>query len=393
MMKNEDNARKLYAERVENIWKTVNRNNPDYIPVLANTAQATVSYAGKTYREALQDKENYPVLMTKIFDELYSDCYVPMGSGVYPNADKAMNGKLQLKIGPDGTSIEHVAHPPMRADEYDALIADPNAFVCDVLIPRLFPFLFEEGIDKAKKRVQALIEDVVYIGNEFDSAADERVRSVYGIAPLMSYTSGPIVPNPPMDTIFDCYRGFKNTMLDLRRRPAEVKAACDKMWANAYFEETIAIPFPFSGAAPHIPAYLSPKQFEELFWPHYKQIIEYLHSNGSKFVIMTEGRWMHIFDYFREVPKNSCVFLIDDDDVVEAYKKIGDWQCIAGGAKLAKMRTDTKQQTIDYAKRVIDECAPGGSFIFTTDKAWNSPNDINQNLIDVYNFAHEYGKY
>ncbi len=58
MMKNEDNARKLYAERVENIWKTVNRNNPDYIPVLANTAQATVSYAGKTYREALQDKEN-----------------------------------------------------------------------------------------------------------------------------------------------------------------------------------------------------------------------------------------------------------------------------------------------------------------------------------------------
>lgn len=53
----------------------------------------------------------------------------------------------------------------------------------------------------------------------------------------------------------------------------------------------------------------------------------------------------------------------------------------------------SRQENIDFAKRVIDHCAPGGGFLFTTDKAWNSPDDITQNLVDVYNFAHEYGVY
>lgn len=48
---------------------------------------------------------------------------------------------------------------------------------------------------------------------------------------------------------------------------------------------------------------------------------------------------------------------------------------------------------IDYAKRVIDELAPGGGFIFTTDKIWNSPTDICPNLFEVYEFAHAYSKH
>ena len=44
----------------------------------------------------------------------------------------------------------------------------------------------------------------------------------------------------------------------------------------------------------------------------------------------------------------------------------------------------------DDVKKIIDACQPGDGFLFCTDKAWIAPGDVNQNLIDAYNFAHEY---
>ena len=46
-------------------------------------------------------------------------------------------------------------------------------------------------------------------------------------------------------------------------------------------------------------------------------------------------------------------------------------------------------QPVDV-KKIIDACQPGDGFLFCTDKAWIAPGDVNQNLIDAYNFAHEY---
>ena len=123
------------------------------------------------------------------------------------------------------------------------------------------------------------------------------------------------------------------------------------------------IPFDFPSFAsyPHIPTYLSPKQFGELYWPHYKMTIEKLAAKGNKMLICCEGKWAHLLSFFREVPKDSCILMLDDDDLFET-------------------------------NRAIDECAPGGGFLFCTDRCWISPGDVNQNMIDVFNFAHEYSK-
>ena len=44
--------------------------------------------------------------------------------------------------------------------------------------------------------------------------------------------------------------------------------------------------------------------------------------------------------------------------------------------------------------KVYDECAPGGGFIFTTDKSLLSTDDCNpENLKAVNAFAHAYGRY
>ncbi len=154
----------------------------------------------------------------------------------------------------------------------------------------------------------------------------------------------------------------------------------------------IPFDFPYFASYPHIPTYLSPKQFVELYWPHYKMTIEKLAAKGNKMLICCEGKWAHLLSFFREVPKDSCILMLDDDDLFETNRAIGDWQLIAGGAKLSRLRMDSRGENLDYAKRAIDECAPGGGFLFGTDRCWISPGDVNQNMIDVFNFAHEYSK-
>ena len=83
---------------------------------------------------------------------------------------------------------------------------------------------------------------------------------------------------------------------------------------------------------------------------------------------------------------------VDEDDIIEVNKAIGDWIVLGGGAKPAQTKFFSKEENIDYAKKVIDACAPGGGFIFSADKRMICPGDVTQTFIDVYNFVYEYGK-
>lgn len=378
-----------YDERKENLLNAVNRKDPKSVPILANSAQAVVSYAGKTYLEAISDRDLFISSMTRIFDDLYTDCYINMDSYVYPKTNEVMHDMAQMKIGPDGTSVQHIARPSMLPEDYPALIADPDSFRKNVLFPRMYPFMFEEGLDAAKFYMKTFFEEFVYLGG-LNEAVDDVLQNKYQ---LISIISGLYPFDNPLDDIFDAYRGFKGTIMDIRRRKDQLKAACERLWQDIDSLAELADPFPFIGQAPHIPTYLSPKQFEELYWPYEKKVIENVAENGSKSLIMTEGRWMQHYDFFRDVPKDSCIFIVDDDDIFDTYDRIGDFQCLAGGAKLIKLMTESRESNIDYAKKVLDHCAGNGGFIFTTDKAWNSPSDITGNLLEVYNYVHDYGSY
>ena len=81
---------------------------------------------------------------------------------------------------------------------------------------------------------------------------------------------------------------------------------------------------------------------------------------------------------------------VDDDDIIEASKALGHHQIIMGGINLVETRSMPFDKIKDSIKRVIDTCAPGGGFLICTNKCWVSPGDVNQTLIDAYNFAHEY---
>jgi uroporphyrinogen-III decarboxylase len=115
---------------------------------------------------------------------------------------------------------------------------------------------------------------------------------------------------------------------------------------------------------------------------------------GTQTFVFMEGSWEPYYDFLNELPANCMIGNLEADDPIEAKKLIGDKITIAGGVPLNLLRYGTKQQCLEHAKRIIDACAPGGGFIFTTDKALLSAGDVKiENLIAVNEFVHEYGVY
>lgn len=303
----------------------------------------------------------------------------PRISTTFPTAEN--------RIAEDGT-LTHLQNPHMKPEEYDQLIADPKAYITNVLLPRKYPYLYESR-EASKKLLKVYAEEQADNLITQVDVITQRLIETYGV-----YTCAKMNPmlNTPLDHLFDYFRGFRGTLTDLRRQPDKVRTALDALWEYRS-AEMVAKPFDPSGGFAfqpcHIPAYLSPKQFRELYWPYEKRLIEWVAASGGKLYMLLEGRWENIWDCFLDVPKDSVVLSIDDD-ILKAHERLGDHQILVGGLKMADTRLKKFENIKDDIKRVMDTCAPGGGFLFSTDKSVTAPGDMNPTLIECYNFAHEY---
>lgn len=93
------------------------------------------------------------------------------------------------------------------------------------------------------------------------------------------------------------------------------------------------------------------------------------------------------------MPKNFAFGIVEGDDIFEE-KSIGGIIFLIGGMLLQILKYGTPEQCKDYAKGVVDECAPGGGFLFGTSRELLSKGDLNyENLVETYDFVRNYGKY
>lgn len=379
----------LYALKFENFQKAINRQEPDWVPSAITNNGGGLLYSGKTAFDVAGDHQAYAEALTSFLDEMWTDVNIMSGLTTTPRRDAAFP-TAENRLAKDGT-LTHLQLSPMKADEYDQLIADPKAFIANVLLPRKYPYLYESR-ETAKAALKVYAEEQVDNFIFQMGATAKYVAEKYGLVSCVNI--GTII-NTPLDYLFDYFRGFRGTLTDLRRQPAKVQSALDAIWEYQNVPQ-MARPFDPAQGLPfqpcHIPAYLSPKQYREYYWPYEKKLIEWISSQGGKILLVMEGRWEKIWDCFLEVPKDSLVLAVDDDDFLQAHKALGEYQILCGGLKLADTRLKKFDDIQDNIKRVIDTCAPGGGFIFSTDKGFLTPGDVNPTLIECYNFAHEYSK-
>jgi uroporphyrinogen-III decarboxylase len=379
---------KVHEQRVQDIIMTCNHKEPKRVPVMGKMTAWAVANAGVKTRDLINNRELLVEKWTSFLKDIYVDCMFGFGIGIPMKTVWALESKTFF-ISNDEVTIQHKENTPMLVEEYPELIKDPISFMMNKICPRKFPALnkqYPENLAALKKAALGL-DDLAG-----DTAAIiKRVEEEYGVARIVGSKL-----YAPLDLIFDRLRGFKGLAVDMRRNPQWLIEACEALFPiyMKLAENGIKGQYPFAVTTVHCPTFLGPKNFANFFWPTYKRMLLRVKELGTQTFIFMEGSWKPYYDFLNELPPNCIIGNLDVDDPIEAKKLIGDKITIVGGVPVNLLRYGTKQQCLDHAKKVIDVCAPGGGFIFTTDKALLSAGDVNiENLIAVNEFVHEYGVY
>ncbi|MCL1804667.1 MAG: hypothetical protein FWG28_01490 [Clostridiales bacterium] len=384
-------VKELKKERMQNLLDATSFREPKKIPVGAEILTWPFSYAGVRYADVMDDAVKTAQAYVKFLDDIQLDF---LWGGMVTSAVNALQamGCNHFALGDDGTAIIH-RQPEvefMEAEEYADLIGDLDAFKAGLLRRRVKALQLprEQAYEKVLLALRAIRPWV-----EANAMIKEAIFEERGVAEL---TGNPVMFMGPLTVLFDKYRGIKDTLVDLRRRPEVVRQACDvilddrKRLLSAYDPKEYGYPYPFASTVYHVECFLSPAQYDEYYFNHFMETCLPYMEAGAKFFLKGEGSFINTIDRFRRLPKGSVIFMLDQDDPFEIYKAIGDWQTVATGITVDLLKTGTKEQCVDYVKRSFDTFAPGGGFIFMQNKPLLCANDAKtENLIAVYETANE----
>ncbi|MCD8197204.1 MAG: hypothetical protein LUE24_08620 [Lachnospiraceae bacterium] len=393
-------AKQLYEERIVDLVTTAGFREPKHIPILAGILTWPFGYYHLDLNELLQKPQELAEKFCNILDEVYIDLAHISGVSTPVRTLQAL-GSDTFFISDDGSTIQHQERCFMKPEDYDSLIANPKDFMLNELGKRKLERLRAGDEESYQTLVNAAKEQMVF--NQINPTIAKIMAEKYGVAPI---TGGTKV-YPPFDYIFDRLRGFRGTMIDVRSNRAKLLEATNalqdyvKGWASNAGAAGWTFSaggvenngYPYAVSTLHCPTFMRPKDFEELYFPTFRELIEIVYNNGSKTVLFCEGSWKKFAHLMRELPKGSTICMIDEDDPVEMKKELGGYATICGGVKLGMLRSGTKEQCLDEAKRIVDGCAPGGGFIFCPDKSLCCGNDVNiENYAAVNDFVHNYTK-
>ncbi len=385
-----------YIENCKNLYDSLNFVEPKKVPIGIEVGNWPVIYGGKLYKDVIGKPEETAAAYYKFLDEVKID-YFWGGCGVGTNI-KALNalGSEAYYISHDGNTIGHnqVGSFIMPEEDYPQLIEDPFGYIKNVLIRQRVPSMRKDKAAAYEDLVEAL--KFVKIQERANKLISNKVDENGTVSLCFS---GPRF-SVPLDTIFDTVRGFKNTLIDLRRRPELVKEATDKIFSiqNAALQAQLPN---FIGKRDelhcgntvyHSACFLNDKQFDEYFFSYFKEGYMPFFNEGVHCYLKGEGKFLHTLDRYRELPKGAMVIMLEEDDPFEVYKAVGDWVTIAAGMKVDLLKYGSKQDCIDYAKKCIDTFAPGGGFIFMTDRPLLGANDAKfENVVATFEFVNDYG--
>lgn len=381
--------KQLYEERSKRIETTQRGGIPDRVPVYSLIDNWAFAYVGYTIEEIFEDDDKHFEAFKKVAEDFYWDSMFTSCTSRAMNYVNALDGGSYQTKGL--MQIESGHAMSMKADEYDELIKNPYSFIRDVIAPRKYGLMrMDYSDEKYQKYTNAI--DYYFRFRQLAGSSVARFKEMG-----MPIARGGVFLHP-LDLILDFLRDFQGTMIDVKRNPNKIIEACEALTPMVIEICEGAYPQHIEGKsifnAMHLPQFLRPKDFEKVYWPSYKKIVEHFANKGCIVQSYFERNYSHLYDYLQDLPKNSVLGLFEDDDMRVVKKRLGDVMCIAGGMDIYTLYYGTKQECIDMAKSLIDDLAPGGGYIFTTNRIPHSPNDANaDNLKAINEFVHEYGVY
>jgi len=373
----------LAKERLARIQAAMNLEEPDRVPLKGIGGDIIPAYSGINqhefcydYDKAIKAIEKYlkdfpfdwpsasiPGLDGRVFSVAFSEFEDIARSTTF------ISGPMHDVLGDKyyrfpGREIDENSSPQFiggtfrEPDEYDKLIEDPVKFVTETILPRTC-----NNISTPRQAMATWVR----LGREFDrfSAAG---RQIGKISADLGYPSIPMGgAYAPLDIIGDFLRGINNVVLDIRRYPDKVKKATEALvepivqYALAYKKVGInlaMIPL-------HLNEYLSPKLYNEFYWPTLKEVILRLLDEGVKSWVFFEGHHEPHLETILELPKGWGVAYFEKTDLVKAKQVLKGHTCVVGGIPVSIIIGSTPEKIEEYMKNLLEQVKPGGGVILS----------------------------
>jgi len=391
----------LYAQRLKRYVTAMRNEKPDMIPIRPFVAEFTAKYAGYTCQEVTHDFEKAFIAARKCAADFDWDAVVANMVYVWTGLTQAIGLKYYavpgIDISPD-TGFQYLEPPEdgafMKPDEYDQLIEDPTGFLFNVWLPRVSSDVSAMGQPTSYRNNLSFLKGGMAMLSYFNGFGKqiELLRTQSG---TVSAIAG--ILKAPFDIIADKLRGYLGLLTDLFERPAKVLAACEAMMphllhvalSGADPDKNVPIGFwMHRGCVP----FVSHEHFNKFYWPTLKPIIEEIWARGHQVLFYAEGNWNAHLKSFAELPEKSIVYHVDQADIFEVHKALGDKFCVSGGIPNFLLSYGTPQEVRDYCKKVIDGVARDGGYIMDAGAIMQDDTKV-ENVRAMTELTREYGVY
>nr|WP_320131304.1 uroporphyrinogen decarboxylase family protein [uncultured Holophaga sp.] len=355
----------LFQERLGRYQRAIALEAVDRVPIAVGSNTYAETYSGISKQEVVYAPERWlesELKFCRDFPEVdvlrNNRFWVPLYDMVGLKTYKFPGRDL-----PVGDPLQFVEDEYMLAEEYDDFISSPATFMMEKFFPRIFG---EMGKGSARSHLAFLKAGL----------AQARLGEIMRNRGIQLQTQCGM-PQPvagafmaPMDALGDVLRGMVGILKDTRRCPDKLLEACEVM-------TPIMIRFALATADPlrrypifvptHKPTFMSPRQFDQFYWPSFKKTLEGIIAAGHKVRCYLEGDWSPHWHHFLELPKGSILLDIDDpaDNIFKAKKEIGHHMCLAGGIASTQFILSSPEEMDARVKRLCEECMPGGGYILS----------------------------
>ena len=413
-----ESGKEQYEARLKRVGDAIGLQVPDRVPVACCQMMYYMTRnAGMSNREAMVDHEKRLKVWREATQKLRLDL-APHPIVLPPAQPFSILGVKQFRWPggdlADDAPFQYVEDEYLKADEYDAFLANPGDFTVRRIWPRLASAL--EPLAKmppihwfSNSRSMAYMLGTMIGMEPFATVLKKMVElgeaSLDFMTKLFAYTEEmrelgfPTVygssADAPFDYLGDQLRGTRGSMLDMFRQPDKILAAVDLLTTMAIEgAKDIAMqshnPRVFMPLHRGAAGFMSDEQFRKFYWPSLKKVLEALVEAGLTPTPFFEGDYTPRLEYLAELPKGKIAAHFDRVDRKKAKKIIGDTLCFWGNVPAGLLITGTPDQVRDDVKELIDTFGDNGGLI--VDGSMGIPDEAKpENVEAMIETVFEYG--
>jgi hypothetical protein len=410
----EKTPQEMYDARIKRIKDTVALRAADRVPVFGPYQKYPYSFAGLSFKEAMNDYPKARAACHKFLDYFQPDIdFGPIFA--YPAPVMEAIGWKAFKwpghgVG-DNVMYQYVDGEYMKAEEYDEFIYDPSDFMLRKWAPRQFTAYegFSQMVPWRRFMWTGWMNSGFFASPEMRKSMELAIRG----GELMNEWWGSQVQYwdeikakgyplafagwdwPPFDILGDTLRGTHQILADMRRRPEKLHDALDvatKIFIE-YGEGGAGAPLPFVWIWVHKSTreFMSDAQFKEFYWPYLRKGIMALIEKGVTPVVYWEADFESRLEHIVDVPKGKVVYHLSTTNTEKAMDVLGGTVCLMGSVPNIQLLSGTPDDVRATCKKLIDTLGKKGGFIM--DSALMLDEAKPENLKAMIDYTKEYGVY